>query len=172
MPTCFSSSSLRSRLALSLIVAVSTLWMTLPAFAVGGGSSGRGDFLVGTCARDITPVSPSLAGAYEAAFGGTAVVNHSDPIYVAGFGNDRAATGYNDQLWARGVVLSRQGHRVAIVSLAIFNWLQVRVGGIASSFSRASERFIQALLYVEAVPSAAPDRGEEVADGNLLPARG
>ena len=40
---------------------------------------------VGVCQRDITPISPNLASAYEAAFGGAAVVNHTDPIFMAGF---------------------------------------------------------------------------------------
>jgi hypothetical protein len=52
-----------------------------------------GDLHVGVCKTDITPVSPGLAAAYEAAFGGPVVVNHSDPIYLAGFGNNRQATG-------------------------------------------------------------------------------
>ena len=67
-----------------------------------------GSLSVGTCTRDVTPISPGLASAYESAFGVPAVVNHSDPVYMAGFGNDRQATGYNDRLWARGVVLDRK----------------------------------------------------------------
>ena len=73
---------------------------------------------------------------------------------------------------SEALIATAVGLLVAIVSLALFNWLQVRVGGIAASFTRASERFIQALLYVEAAPPAAPDRSAEVADGNLIPARG
>ena len=61
---------------------------------------------VGVCKVDITPITPSLASTYEATFGGTAVVNHTDPVYLAGFGNDRQATGYNDRLWARGMVVA------------------------------------------------------------------
>jgi len=73
---------------------------------------------------------------------------------------------------SEALIATAVGLLVAIVSLALFNWLQVRVGGIAASFTRASERFIQALLYVEAAPPAVPDRSAEVADGNLIPARG
>ena len=74
---------------------------------------------------------------------------------------------------SEALIATAVGLLVAIVSLALFNWLQVRVGGIAASFTRASERFIQALLYVEAAPSGpSPDQSAEVADGNLIPARG
>ena len=75
-----------------------------------------GSLSVGTCKRDITPVSPELADQYEAAFGAPAAVNHTDPIFLAGFGNNREATGYNDRLWARGMVLERQNLRIAIVA--------------------------------------------------------
>jgi hypothetical protein len=77
---------------------------------------------VGVCARDITPVTPGLAAAYEAKFGVPAVENHSDPVWMAGFGNGRAATGYNDQLWARGVVVDGKGGRVAIVSVDLVGY--------------------------------------------------
>ncbi len=65
---------------------------------VGFECPGARPALVGICQRDITPVSPNLVVAYEAAFGEAAVVNHSDPIFLAGFGNNRQATGYNDRL--------------------------------------------------------------------------
>jgi hypothetical protein len=80
------------------------------------------EFSVGVCQRDITPISPGLAAAYEAAFGVPAVVNHSDPIFLSGFGNGRQATGYNDQLWARGVVVNGRGGRVALVALDVVGY--------------------------------------------------
>ena len=64
------------------------MFLLLPAGAV---LAKNGDLLVGTCQRDITPISPGLAAAYEAQFGTPAVVNNSDPIFLAGFGNDRQA---------------------------------------------------------------------------------
>ncbi len=94
---------------------------------------------VGVCERDITPISPGLASAYEAAFGGTAVVNHSDPVWLAGFGDGRAATDYNDQIWARGVVIDAGGKRVAIVSLDLIGYLNGEVDTIRSMVSPASE---------------------------------
>ena len=95
------------------------------------GGAGVG-FRAGVCMRDITPVSPSLAAAYESAFGGPAIVNHTDPVFMAGFGDDRRATGYNDRLWARGVVLDGAGGRVAIVALDLVGYLNGEVDTIRS----------------------------------------
>ena len=71
---------------------------------------------------------------------------------------------------SEALIATAVGLLVAIVSLAIFNWLQVRVAAIGATGTRASERFVQALLFVESgteVRSAA-----EVGDGQLSPARG
>ncbi len=81
----------------------------------------------GTCLRDITPVTPSLAPAYQAAFGHAAPVNHTDPVYLAGFGGDRRATGYHDRLWARGVVLDGPGGRIAVVALDLVGYFSAEV---------------------------------------------
>ncbi len=91
-----------------------------------------------TCTRDITPISPSLAAAYEARFGGTAIVNHTDPVWMAGFGDGRAVTGYNDRLWARGIVLEGLGQRVAVVALDVVGYLNGEVDTIRSLVSPAS----------------------------------
>ena len=77
---------------------------------------------VGTCVTDITPVSPALVDEYETAFGHAGTVNHSDPVFMAGFGNDRQATGYHDKLWARGVVIDGPGGRVALVALDVIGY--------------------------------------------------
>jgi len=77
---------------------------------------------VGICQRDITPISPSLIDEYGVAFGEVAVVNHTDPVFMAGFGDNRQATGYHDQLWARGVVVDGAGGRVAIVALDVVGY--------------------------------------------------
>lgn len=91
-----------------------------------------GVMTAGVCQVDITPISPDLVDEYEAAFGVPGVVNHSDPIYIAGFGNDRPATGYNDQLWARGVVVDAAEGRVAIVSLDLIGYFNAEVETIRS----------------------------------------
>ncbi|MDJ0851063.1 MAG: hypothetical protein QNK04_22045 [Myxococcota bacterium] len=100
-----------------------------PAFAGGDDDDDDDDdrggkLRVGTCKRDITPIAPGIADAYEAAFGVPAEVNHTDPVWLAGFGNGRAATGYNDQLWARGLVLANRGTRVAIVSIDLIGYFK------------------------------------------------
>jgi len=68
---------------------------------------------------------------------------------VGGF--EVVAAGISEALVATAV-----GLLVAIVALAFFNWLQVRVGGIAGVFQRSSDRLVQALLYVEATGGGAP----------------
>jgi hypothetical protein len=117
----------------------SIVWIAAAAvLSVGLGSSawaGKGDLDVGTCVRDITPVSASLAPAYEAAFGTPAAVNHASTIYLAGFGNGRAATGYHDRLWARGVVLDGKRGRIAIVALDLVGYFVNEVDTIRSLIS-------------------------------------
>lgn len=87
---------------------------------------------------------------------------------VGGF--EVVAAGISEALVATAV-----GLLVAIIALAFFNWLQVRVGDIAGVFHRSSDRFVQALLYVEAAGgSAAPPpsgaQAQEVPGGDLQPA--
>ncbi len=101
-------------------------------------ASAKGDLRVGTCLRDITPISPGLQAAYVAAFGGPASINHSDPIFLAGFGTDRRATGYNDRLWARGVVLDGRGGRVALVALDVVGYFVNEVETIRGLVAPAS----------------------------------
>lgn len=98
-----------------------------------------GPLQVGVCKVDITPISPSLQDEYEAAFGAPGVVNHTDPIYIAGFGNDRQATGYNDRLWARGVVVDGADGRVAIVSLDLIGYFNAEVDTIRGLVDPAAE---------------------------------
>lgn len=45
-------------------------------------------------------------------------------VYLAGFGNDRMATGMLDDLWARALVLESAGKRVAIVSVDLIGYPQ------------------------------------------------
>lgn len=93
---------------------------------------------VGICQRDITPISASLVDEYEAAFGQNAVVNHSDPVFLAGFGNNRQATGYNDRLWARGIVVDGAGGRIAIVALDVVGYFNDEIQTIRSLVDPAS----------------------------------
>jgi hypothetical protein len=90
---------------------------------------------VGACVEDITPVSPNLAGEYESAFGHPGTVNHSDPVFMAGFGNNRQATGYHDKLWARGIVVDGPGGRVALVALDLIGYFTNEIETIRSLVS-------------------------------------
>jgi len=71
----------------------------------------------GACAVDITPVVG---------------VNHSDPIFMAGFDNDRRATGVHDPLWARGVVLESDGTKIALVTLDVVGYFINEVNTVRS----------------------------------------
>jgi hypothetical protein len=122
----------RVRLLLPIVALFGLVLTASPVLADGSLS-------VGTCTRDITPISTSLAPAYEAAFGAPAVVNHTDPVFMAGFGNNRQATGYNDRLWARGVVLDRKDSRVAIVSIDVVGYFKNEVDTIRAMVSPSSE---------------------------------
>jgi biopolymer transport protein ExbB len=50
---------------------------------------------------------------------------------------------------AEALIATALGLGVAIVALALFNYLQVRVQALTAVFSRACERLVQALLYIE-----------------------
>ena len=69
---------------------------------------------------------------------------------------------------SEALVATAAGLFVAIIALLFFNYLQVRVGAIAATYARACERFIQALLYVEAAADAPP---AEATRGGFVPAR-
>ena len=66
---------------------------------------------------------------------------------------------------SEALVATAAGLFVAIVALMFFNYLQVRVGAIASTYARSCERFVQALLYLESSPTE-----EEVSGGSVVPA--
>lgn len=69
------------------------------------------------CKRKVTPVIGE---------------NHSDPVYLAGFGNGREATGVHDDLWARGVVLDSGERRIALVTLDFVGYFHNEVETIRS----------------------------------------
>jgi hypothetical protein len=112
----------------------------LALVALAGMKCPHGGFArVGVCQRDITPVSASLVDEYEAAFGVPAGVNHSDPVFLAGFGDDRRATGYHDRLWARGLVVDGRDGRVAIVALDLVGYFNNEVQTIRALVDPAAQ---------------------------------
>ena len=80
-------------------------------------SGPSGGLRAAACARKITPVVG---------------VNHSDPIYMAGFANDRTPTGVHDDVWARGVVLESRGRKVAMVVLDVIGYFNNEIQTIRS----------------------------------------
>jgi hypothetical protein len=87
----------------ALALALAALGLLAPA----GAEAAKQRLRAGACARVITPVVG---------------VNHSDPIYMAGFDNDRQATGVHDDLWARGIVLESRGTKIAIVTVDVIGY--------------------------------------------------
>jgi len=71
---------------------------------------------------------------------------------------------------SEALVATAAGLFVAIVALAFFNYLQVRVGAITSTYTRSCERFVQALLYVESASTGSAPQGGEEMSGGVVPA--
>ncbi len=50
---------------------------------------------------------------------------------------------------SEALIATAAGLGVAIVALCFFNYLQIRIGSLNAVYARASERLVQALIYVE-----------------------
>ena len=73
---------------------------------------------------------------------------------------------------SEALIATAMGLAVAITALLFFNYLQTRVGLIASAYARSCERFVQALLFLESSASreSGAATGKEVAHA-FVPAR-
>ena len=73
---------------------------------------------------------------------------------------------------SEALIATAMGLAVAIIALMFFNYLQTRVGLIASAYARSCERFVQALLFLESSASreSGAATGKEVAHA-FVPAR-
>jgi hypothetical protein len=81
-------------------------------------------FLGALCLRGDSP-APLRAGFAEADI--TPAVGGDHTVYMAGFGQNRKATGVHDPLKARAVVLEHDGRRVALVSLDVIGFFHPNV---------------------------------------------
>ncbi len=70
---------------------------------------------------------------------------------------------------SEALVATALGLGVAIVALAFFNYLQVRMQSVSGTYARACERLVQALIYIETAAAQA-EAGSEVTHGSLSPA--
>ena len=71
---------------------------------------------------------------------------------------------------SEALIATAAGLGVAIFALGFYNYLQVRAGSVGNVFTRACERFVQALLYVESGAPASENGGKEAVRGHPLPA--
>ena len=70
---------------------------------------------------------------------------------------------------SEALVATALGLGVAIVALAFFNYLQVRMQSVSGTYARACERLVQALIYIE-TGAAQAEADPEVTHGSLSPA--
>jgi biopolymer transport protein ExbB len=70
---------------------------------------------------------------------------------------------------SEALVATAAGLFVAIVALIFFNYLQTRANVLGTTYARSCERFLQALIFVEAAESDGPNQAE-VQGGSFVPA--
>lgn len=82
-----------------------------------------------------------------------------DGIFLAGFGNDRIASGCHDDLWARALVLQTPGRKIALVSV---DFVGMIAHGTYSGFAHAREMVdpalgLDAIIFSSTHDHEAPD---------------
>ncbi|RIK98389.1 MAG: hypothetical protein DCC71_21010 [Proteobacteria bacterium] len=78
------------------------------------------------CKRVITPVVGE---------------NHGDPIYMAGFSNDRQPLGVHDDIWARGYVVQNADKKIGVVTLDVIGYFNNEVRTIREDAALAGLGF-------------------------------
>jgi hypothetical protein len=78
------------------------------------------------------PAAGSEGGPLEVGFGETDITPKvgDKPVFIAGFGQDRRATGVHDPLKARAVVLKHGGSKIALASIDVVGFFYPRVEAI------------------------------------------
>jgi hypothetical protein len=99
----------------------------------------------GFSAVKITPVVPDSwvdkngNAAYEPGEGDTFTDGNGngkfDPVWIAGFGNNRAANGIHDDLWASTMIIDDGRTRIAIVSLDLIGFMNNAVNDVRRMIS-------------------------------------
>src|SRR5712692_10320044 len=95
---------MRASIACCILLAAASLLLGFGAFADEGAAADGAGLEAGFAEADITP---KLGGA---------------PVYMAGFGQNRKATGVHDPLKARAVVLKEGERKLALVSIDVVGY--------------------------------------------------
>lgn len=82
---------------------------------------------VGTPAAVATAVDDGLEVGFDAADITPSLNDPKKPVYMAGFGHNRRATGVNDPIMARTIVLRSGGKKLALVSIDVVGYFHAEV---------------------------------------------
>ena len=66
---------------------------------------------------------------------------------------------------SEALIATAAGLGVAIVALALYNYLNTRVGSITATYARAAERLVQAILFVESGATRDSENGTDAPAG-------
>src|SRR5262249_59198615 len=100
----------------------------------GGASAGRAAFASrGSAGGSVCPPAVAADPPLRVGFGEadiTPKVGGDKPVYLAGFGQNRKATGVHDPLKARAVVLKHGDRKIAVVALDLIGFFNANVAHV------------------------------------------